>query len=63
MKTDWQLVNGKWYYLDPINGDMKVGWQLVRGKWYYLDEKNGDCFMNTTTPDGHRVDENGARIR
>ncbi len=63
MKTDWQKVNGKWYYLDPINGDMKVGWQLVRGKWYYLDEKNGDCFMNTTTPDGHRVDENGARIR
>lgn len=62
MKTDWQLVNGKWYYLDPVNGDMKTGWQLVRGKWYYMDEKNGDCLINTVTPDGYRVDENGAWV-
>lgn len=62
MKSDWQLVNGKWYYLDPVNGDMKTGWQLVRGKWYYMDSENGDCLINTVTPDGYRVDENGAWV-
>lgn len=62
MKTDWQMVNGKWYYLDPVNGDMKTGWQQIRGKWYYMDTKNGDCLINTITPDGYRVDENGAWV-
>ena len=59
MKSDWQLINGKWYFLDSVNGDMKTGWQQIRGKWYYMNPVNGDCLMNTTTPDGYTVDENG----
>lgn len=63
MKVDWQLINNKWYFMDLVNGDMKTGWQQIRGKWYYLDPINGDCLINTTTPDGYVVDENGAWIQ
>lgn len=62
MKTDWQWINGKWYYFDPANGDMKTGWIHWNNHWYYLNVKNGDCLMNTVTPDGYIVDENGAWI-
>ncbi len=37
MKSGWQLVNGKWYYLGGSNdGAMKTGWQAVNGSWYLL---------------------------
>lgn len=62
MKTDWQWINGKWYYFDPANGDMKTSWIYWNNHWYYLDVKNGDCLINTVTPDGYIVDENGAWI-
>lgn len=38
MKTGWQKVNGKWYYLDPDTGAMRTGWIFVNGIWYYLDD-------------------------
>ena len=39
---------------------MKVGWvQTADGKWYYLGA-DGACYMDTITPDGYRVDVNGA---
>lgn len=63
MKADWQLINQKWYYLNPVNGDMQTGWQQIRGKWYYMDPKNGDCFINTTTPDGYKVNANGEWVQ
>lgn len=63
MQTGWQQVNGKWYYMDSVNGDMKTGWQQVNGKWYYMDIQNGDCLLNTITPDGYQLDENGAWIQ
>ena len=63
MKTDWQLIRGKWYYFDLTNGDMKTGWIKWNNQWYYLDQVNGNCFINTITPDGYSVDENGALIQ
>ncbi len=62
MKSGWQLVNGSWYFLDTTNGDMKTGWQQIQNKWYYLDSINGNCFMDTTTPDGYKVNVNGEWI-
>ena len=39
VKTGWQQIDGKWYYMDE-NGEAKTDWQQVDGKWYYMD-KNG----------------------
>ncbi len=60
MCTGWNMVNGKWYLLGN-SGEMLTGWQQVGGKYYYMTS-DGDCLINTTTPDGHKVDENGARV-
>lgn len=57
MKTDWILTDGKWYFMN-LDGCMAVGWINVHDKWYYLSQ-TGECLMNTVTPDGYQVDENG----
>lgn len=61
MITGWKLVNNVWYYMGP-SGDMLTGWQEVNGAWYYLDTTSGAMWANTTTPDGHFVNESGARV-
>lgn len=60
MCTGWNRLDGAWYLLGS-DGAMCTGWQKVGGRYYYLTEQ-GKCLLNTTTPDGYRVDENGARI-
>ena len=57
MKTGWLKDNGSWYYLDG-SGTMKTGWFTVSGKWYYA-YSSGALAINTTTPDGYRVNANG----
>lgn len=57
MKTGWLKDNGSWYYLDG-SGTMKTGWFTVSGKWYYA-YNSGALAINTTTPDGYRVNANG----
>ena len=57
MKTGWLKNNGNWYYLQD-SGAMKTGWMKVSGKWYYA-YSSGALAINTTTPDGYRVNYNG----
>lgn len=57
MKTGWLKDNGSWYYLDG-SGAMKTGWMKVSGKWYYAYSSSA-LAINTTTPDGYRVNYNG----
>ncbi len=57
MKTGWLKDNGVWYYLQE-SGAMKTGWMKVSGKWYYA-YNSGALAINTTTPDGYRVNYNG----
>lgn len=57
MKTGWLKDNGSWYYLQD-SGAMKTGWMNVSGKWYYA-YSSGALAINTTTPDGYRVNYNG----
>lgn len=56
MQTGW-VKDGSWYYLQD-SGAMKTGWMKVSGKWYYA-YSSGALALNTTTPDGYRVDYNG----
>ena len=57
--TDWQYINGAWYWLDPSTAVMQTGWQKIEGKSYYfsdsgsrdsscwIDEANGNsCYLN-----------------
>ena len=58
METGWLLDQGKWYYLES-SGAMKASqWFEVDGKWYYVND-SGELLVNTTTPDGYTVNENG----
>lgn len=60
MLTGWLLLNNNWYYTDS-RGVMQTGWQYIGGKWYYMDG-SGVMYAGRNTPDGHYVDESGARV-
>lgn len=57
MKTGWIADGGSWYYADET-GARVTGWVKTDEKWYYLNA-DGKMAVNTTTPDGYSVDENG----
>lgn len=40
---------------------MKTGWFKENGKWYYAYD-SGALAMNTTTPDGYKVNASGELI-
>ncbi|MBE6003144.1 MAG: hypothetical protein E7232_03495 [Lachnospiraceae bacterium] len=62
----WLQDTNGWSYLND-NGTKAIGWQWIDGngdgisECYYFDEY-GYCLMNTITPDGLTVDQNGAWI-
>ena len=47
-ETNWmqygeQNIDGKWYFFDQVNGDVKTGWyQLPDGRRVYYDVQKGD---------------------
>ena len=64
IKTGWlQDVDGKWYFLDTAKGiqegKMLTGWSWIDGYCYYLDIQSGTLLVNTTTPDGYKVNADG----
>lgn len=73
MEVGWCKVNDYWYYLNANNKNIKEGAMIKgwiktgpNGPWYYLNDGSvqgipyGACLVNTITPDGYIVDENGA---
>ena len=38
MRTGWQQVKGKWYFLEP-NGVMRKGWLSEGGHHYFMDDQ------------------------
>lgn len=36
--SDWQLIDGQWYYFSPDNHALATGWIELNGSRYYLDE-------------------------
>ena len=62
MITGWYQnpVTKDWYYL-WANGSMATGWVPVGGCWYYLSA-SGEMAHDGTTPDGYKVNANGAWV-
>lgn len=64
MAVGWHFINGAWYYFNT--GNSAPTWSQVDGKWVYghSDVRPfGSMYRNEATPDGYRVDANGAWIR
>lgn len=61
-ENEWLLSNNKWYYAQAGGYIATSQWLLINGKWYCFDA-SGALYVNTTTPDGYRVDSNGAWIQ
>ena len=78
MTTNWQKVSGAWYYMDN-SGAMQTDWKKISNAWYYFNAdgvmqenrwvgdyylgSSGAMLVNTTTPDGYRVDASGNWIQ
>ena len=78
MTTYWQKVSGAWYYMDN-SGAMQTDWKKISNAWYYFNAdgvmqenrwvgdyylgSSGAMLVNTTTPDGYRVDASGKWIQ
>ena len=78
MTTNWQKVSGAWYYMDN-SGAMQTDWKKISNAWYYFNAdgvmqenrwvgdyylgSSGAMLVNTTTPDGYRVDTSGKWIQ
>lgn len=56
MKSGWQHINNKWYYLDQ-SGIAKTGWIYDNGSWYYCNEF-GEMVHNQLI-DGYRINDSG----
>ena len=60
--------DGRRYYLDHVTGIMAKGWKKILDKWYYFSEKSspehplGSLYINTTSPDGYKVNHDGEWI-
>lgn len=58
MVTGWLYQGNTWYYLNGSGAMNKGGWSKVGKSWYYFTN-SGALLVNTTTPDGYRVNANG----
>lgn len=56
--AEWKQSNAGWRYESSDGFYVQDGWKQIEGQWYFFDEE-GYCLMNTLTPDGYWVDENG----
>ena len=60
MKTGWQYLGNKWYYLRS-SGAMITGWFQIGSKWYYA-YSSGALAVNTTV-DGYYVNDDGEWVQ
>ena len=60
-KDKWLNVSGKWYYVVSDVSMVTGTWKEISGKSYYFGS-DGAMYVSTTTPDGSKVDSNGAKV-
>ena len=65
MATNWALVNGKWYYLNPLTGAMHEGWLLWKNQWYYLSKSTGEMKTGSANINGqdYHFDEKTGELK
>ena len=67
-KSSWIVSNNRWYYADA-NGRIVTSWMEINGVWYYFSvtdstaNPEGSMLAGTTTPDGYKLDSNGAWVK
>lgn len=61
-RNAWLQDGGKWYYLKDSCKMAKSEWLWIKGECYCF-ASNGVLYVNCTTPDGYKVDANGAWIQ
>ena len=59
--NQWSKWQDKWYYLRDNCMMAKSQWLYIHDEWYCFDQ-NGVLYQDCTTPDGYKVDEDGAWI-
>lgn len=65
MATGWQMIEGKEYFFQPVRDMGNYRFNSEQEKWLYsLNSKvpYGAMYVNTTTPDGTKVDNTGAKV-
>lgn len=65
MVTGWQKINGMEYFFQPVRDMGNYQFNNEKEKWLYsLNSKvpYGAMYVNTTTPDGSKVDSTGAKV-
>ncbi|MCI8949321.1 MAG: hypothetical protein HFG49_04660 [Lachnospiraceae bacterium] len=65
MVTGWQTIEGKEYFFQPVRDMGNYHFNNEQEKWLYVVNSKvpyGAMYVNTTTPDGFKVDGTGAKV-
>ena len=66
MLLNWQHIGDAWYYLNPYNNGPTWFYNNATQTWDYSnnsDRPYGSLYVNETTKDGYKVDENGRWVK
>ena len=65
MVTGWKTIDGKEYFFQPVRDMGNYHFNNEQEKWLYSVNSKvpyGAMYVNTTTPDGSKVDSTGAKV-
>lgn len=65
MVTGWQTIEGKEYFFQPVRDMGNYHFSNEQEKWLYSVNSKvpyGALYVNTTTPDGSKVDSTGVKV-
>lgn len=66
MAVGWKMINDEWYYFsETVSERTAWNYDAASGSWLVADMEirpYGSMYAGEMTPDGHMVNENGARV-